>query len=129
MAKTEILPNGNIRIRVDYLFSYQGGRKKILDKGSTDNLDMSVLNSIALAYRWQSEIDNGEYKNIQALADSLKIDQSYVARTIRLAYLSPKIVRLFLQGKAPSGLSLSRLRQAFPDDWKEQEDFFGIQSA
>lgn len=129
MATTEILPNGNIRIRVDYLFSYQGGRKKILDKGSTDNLDMSVLNSIALAYRWQSEIDNGEYKNIQALADSLKIDQSYVARTIRLAYLSPKIVRLFLQGKAPSGLSLSRLLQAFPDDWKEQEDFFGIQSA
>lgn len=129
MATTEILPNGNIRIRVDYLFSYQGGRKKILDNGSTDNLDMSVLNSIALAYRWQSEIDNGEYKNIQALADSLKIDQSYVARTIRLAYLSPKIVRLFLQGKAPSGLSLSRLLQAFPDDWKEQEDFFGIQSA
>jgi len=129
MATTEILPNGNIRIRVDYLFSYQGGRKKILDKGSADNLDMSVLNSIALAYRWQSEIDNGEYKNIQALADSLKIDQSYVARTIRLAYLSPKIVRLFLQGKAPSGLSLSRLLQAFPDDWKEQEDFFGIQSA
>ena len=129
MATTEILPNGNIRVHVDYMFSYQSGRKKFLMKGGADNLDMPVLHSIAKAYQWQSAIDKGEYKSIQELADSLDIDQSYVARTIRLAYLSPSIVRLFLQGKAPSGLSLTRLLRTFPDDWKEQEEFFGIQSA
>lgn len=129
MATTDILPNGNIRIRVDYVFSYQNGRKRFLTKGGANNVDMSVLNAIAKAYRWQKLIDNGEFKNVQELATSLKLDQSYVARIFRLAYLSPKIVRLFLQGRAPSGLSLNRLRGIIPDDWKEQEELFGIQTA
>ena len=128
MATTDILPNGNIRVRVDYVFCYQSGRKRFLTK-EVENLDMPVLNSIARAYKWQESIDKREFRSIQELADSLDVDQSYVARTIRLAYLSPHIVRLFMLGKAPSGLSLSRLLRTFPVDWKEQEALFGIQTA
>ena len=128
MATTEILPNGNIRVRVNYVFCYQSGRKRFLTK-EAENLDLPVLTSIARAYQWPEAIDKGEFRSIQELADSLDVDQSYVARTIRLAYLSPQIIRLFLLGKAPSGLSLSRLLRTFPVDWKKQETLFGIQTA
>ena len=129
MATTDILPNGNIRVRVEYVFSRQGGRKKFFTKGSTENLDIPVLSSIGKAYQWQMALDKGQYQSIQELASALEVDQSYVARTIRLAYLSPQIVRRFLNGTAPSGLSLTKLLRSFPDNWKEQEELFGIQTA
>lgn len=131
MAMLEHLPDGNIRIRVDYMFCKRGNRKKILlqesDSGLlAENRNMSVLTSIARARRWQRYIDEGRFYNIQELAYVLKLDRSYVARTIRLAHLSPRIVRLFLQGKEPFTLNLSKLIVRMPDDWNEQEKLLGL---
>lgn len=131
MATTELLPNGNVRIRVDYVFKKYGCRRRIMlqseDAGNlTEPVDIAVLNSIARARRWQQYIDEGRFRNMQELADKLKFNRSYVARIIRLNNLSPKIVRLFLAGKAPEGLSLTKLLQHIPEDWNEQDVEFGV---
>lgn len=131
MATTELLPNGNVCVRVDYVFKKHGCRKKIVvameDAGIlSEPLDIAVLNAIARARRWQRYIDEGRFKSIHELAEALSFVPSYVSRIIRLNNLSPKIIRLFLEGKAPDGLSLTKLVSSIPEDWNEQDRFYGI---
>lgn len=131
METTELLHNGNLRVRIDYVFSRQGGRKKIIVASENDEIsaatrDMAVISTIARAYRWRKLLDEGKVHNIQELAHILNLDRSYVARILRLTYLAPAIIKRFLDGTAPSGLSLVQLHKAFPDSWEEQYRFFGI---
>jgi hypothetical protein len=56
------------------------------------------------------------------LARKLKLDQSCVARTIRLASLAPDVTASILDGDEPEGLGLNLLRLDLPLLWKEQHD-------
>ena len=96
---------------------------------SEDGRDLTILRAIARAKRWQKLLDDGVFKTTSEIAEVLQTDQSYVARTIRLAYLAPRIVRLFLEDKAPPRLSLAKMMKAFPEDWNEQYIHFGIEPA
>jgi hypothetical protein len=58
------------------------------------------------------------------LARKIKLDQSYVARTIRLASLAPGIIETILDGKEPEGVGLSLLRQDLPLLWEDQQHEF-----
>jgi hypothetical protein len=48
------------------------------------------------------------------LARKLRLDQSYVARTIRMASLTPDIVEAILKEEEPGGPSLRRLTGCLP---------------
>ena len=50
----------------------------------------------------------------------LKLDPSYIARTIRLASLAPDIIEAILEGREPEGSSLRALRRDLPLGWEEQ---------
>jgi len=76
--------------------------------------------ALARAFRWQEMIETGAAKSNSDLARSLKLDQSYIARTIRLASLAPDIVEAVLDGQEPDGLSLWGLRRDVPMSWDEQ---------
>lgn len=76
--------------------------------------------ALARAFRWQERIESGQAKSNSDLARKLKLDQSYVARIIRLASLAPDIVEAVLDGREPEGLSLLNLRRDIPYVWKEQ---------
>ena len=92
-----------------------------------ENLDMGVIRALARGRYWNSKLDNGEYSTIREIAEVVGIDESYIARIIRLSTLSPFIVRMFLNGTSPSGLSLSKLLSTpLPDSWKEQHRMFGV---
>ena len=99
MGTIEELPNGNLLVRIDYVFSRHGGRKKIIVAGesseiSSDTHDSSVINTIARAYRWRKLLDTGRIKSVQELANAVNLDRSYVARVLRLTYLAPGIVQI-----------------------------------
>jgi hypothetical protein len=53
------------------------------------------------------------------LAGELGVDNSYVARLLRLSLLAPDIVEAILDGREPSGLSLEKLYRA-PMEWERQ---------
>lgn len=130
MRTIENLENGNILVHVDYFFTRHGGRKKLVLEGveaAGDNRDMKVLKAIARGFRWQKLIEDGKFESTVEIAMALRTDSSYVARTIRLTYLAPKIIQMFLNGTAPSSLSLARLSKSFPEDWNKQYEFFGIE--
>ena len=76
--------------------------------------------SLARAFRWQEMIETGEAESNSDLARKLKLDQSYIARTIRLASLAPELVEDILDGQEPDGLSLRSLRHDLPLAWDEQ---------
>ena len=76
--------------------------------------------ALARAFRWQEMIETGQAKSNSDLARRLKLDQSYVARTIRLASLAPDLIEAILDGQEPDGLSLRSLRRDLPLEWDEQ---------
>ncbi len=118
----EVLENGNIRITMPMVFKVCGQRKQIITPDS-ENIETSpIVLSIARAYRWQKMIDEGKFKNIAELAQAVGIDSGAIARTIRLALLSPKIVHRIITGEI--NLTQEKWRQSFPDSWSEQEEIF-----
>lgn len=130
MEQINELANGNVLINVGFCLKRQRGRTKIIVNGelvSEDGRDLTILRAIARAKRWQKLLDDGVFKTTSEIAEVLQTDQSYVARTIRLAYLAPRIVQLLLDDKAPPRLSLAKMMKAFPDDWNEQYVHFGIE--
>jgi len=83
--------------------------------------------ALARAFRWQEMIETGAAKSNSDLARKLKLDQSYVARTIRLASLAPVIIEAVLDGQEPDGLSLWGLRRDVPLLWQEQRELLGLE--
>ena len=76
--------------------------------------------ALARAFRWQEMIETGLAESNSDLARKLKLDQSYIAHTIRLASLVPDIIEAILNGQEPDGLSLRTLRRDVPLSWEEQ---------
>jgi len=83
--------------------------------------------ALARALRWQEMIESGQAESNSDLARKLKLDQSYVARTIRLASLAPSIMETILDGQEPTGMSLLGLRRDLPLLWREQEELIGLE--
>ena len=71
-------------------------------------------------------IESGQAESNSALARKLKLDQSYIARTIRLASLAPDIIEAILDGREPNGLGLNSLRRDVPLLWDEQRKQLGM---
>jgi hypothetical protein len=113
-----------IVIHIPMTFRRCNGRKQIvLPDGiaaPTPDAHCPLKLALARAFRWQKMIESGEVKSNCDLARRLKLDQSYIARTIRLASLAPDIVEALLKGDEPSDLSLKSLRGNIPLSWNEQ---------
>ena len=63
------------------------------------------------------------------LSEIVGVDRHYVIHTIRLATLSPRIIRAALSGTLPDGFSLQKVRKIETDDWEEQERLLGFPMA
>lgn len=71
-------------------------------------------------------LDEGKVSSIHDLADTLKLERKYVRYTLRLAFLSTRVIRAIMQGQEPDGLSLAALRRLTTANWSEQEKFLGL---
>jgi hypothetical protein len=89
----------------------------------TTNRGLAVM--VARAHRWRELLESGQYATIRALAADLGVDNSYVARILRLTLLAPDLVEAILDGTEPDGLSLEKLYRA-PVAWGEQRQALGI---
>jgi hypothetical protein len=105
-------------IRVPMEFKRQSGRKVIIvpdgagDEGKEHKKPSALLLAVARAFCWQEMMDSGTYPSLQALADSIGLDRSYVGRILKLAFLSPRIVESILRGKNRAGCRWMRWRGA-----------------
>jgi hypothetical protein len=74
----------------------------------------------SLAFRWRKTLENGTCATIAEIAATEKINESYVARVLRLTLLAPEIVEAILNGKQLPQVRLPALIRPFPAAWCNQ---------
>ncbi len=115
-----------IVVRIPVRFYRRNGRQMVLTRGdhgqtSPDReTNGSLVSALAKAYRWQEQLESGEYTSFEDLAAGNGVDRTYVGRILRLTSLAPGIVERVLDGDEPEGISLRRLQKGVPAVWAEQ---------
>ena len=118
-------------IVVPYHIRHLGPRQSIvLECGSKfdDVMNEPLPKSIILAHQYAQILECGRYKTVLKLARALKLDRSYVARTLSLVNLAPDIIVSVMQGKTPPQMTLAKAVNNLPENWQEQRELFGIKS-
>lgn len=84
----------------------------------------ALLKAVARARRWFGEITSGQVRSSVEIARREGLQKGYVARLMRLAFLSPDIVESIADGRTPVELNLQMLmtkQVALPLGWKDQK--------
>ena len=82
--------------------------------------DNTLVKALARAFRWKRMLESGEFSSMSELADKEGTSFTYMARLMRLSLLSPDIVDAIMAGRQPAGITLAKLTDPFPPNWKEQ---------
>ena len=129
MGKLEKDKDGNPVIVVPFHIRHLGPRQSIvLDCGSkfNDVVNEPLPKSIILAHQYAQMLESGRYSTVLELAKALKLDRSYVARTLSLVNLAPDIIVAVMQDKTPPEMTLAKAVNNLPEDWQEQREMFGF---
>ena len=129
MGKLEKDKDGNPVIVVPFHIRHLGPRQSIvLDCGSkfSNVVNEPLPKSIILAHQYAQMLELGRYSTVLELAKALKLDRSYVARTLSLVNLAPDIIVAVMQGKTPPEMTLPKAVNNLPEDWQEQREMFGF---
>lgn len=56
-------------------------------------------------------LEEGDYKTLEEIVETGKLNPSYVSRVLRMTFLAPEIAEAILPGRQPEGLTLDRAMQ------------------
>src|ERR1700730_9815027 len=90
--------------------------------------DPALLKAVARARWWFEEIASGHVRSSAEIARRETLQRSYVARLMRLAFLSPALVDALAEGRSRAMLNLQMLKTrlpALPLCWKDQQQILG----
>ena len=130
--RAEMSKDGKIiTITIPMNLRRRGGRKRIVAPPGMDSLpslqrDDTLAKLVAKAHRWMKELEVGGVSSIRALAVREKLDESYLAKVLRLTLLAPDIVKAILNGTQPDHLTWRELSKPFPSEWPKQRERWGI---
>ena len=93
------------------------------DSNTLNRQDPALIQAIAKAHLWWEWIKESEVKSLAEIAKREGIDKAQVTRRLRLAFLSPTLVRQIRAGVHPTSLTIELLtrRVDLPTDWRKQE--------
>jgi hypothetical protein len=119
-------------VRVPLKFKRRGGRKEVIvppwlqrQEARRARTNNALVIALARAHRWKDVLEQGRCPTIRDLAAAIGMDNSYVARILRLTLLAPDIIEAILEGAEPSGLSLGSLLN-IPVSWQDQRERWGF---
>lgn len=131
-AETMLEPGGTV-IRIPVRFRRRSGRKEILlppghasTPEMTDSSDPLAL-AVARAHFWQRWIEDGRFNSVSALARTMRMDEAYARRILKLNSLAPDIVKSILGRQISADVSLSLLLR-MPLAWQAQGRALGMKS-
>jgi hypothetical protein len=134
MANAKIKSDGRtITVRVPISIRKRGGRKVVLapdgmehDPGKlrVQQIDNAMVKAIARGFRWRQMLERGECSTIKEIAAVEKINESYIARVLRLTLLAPDVVDAILGGRQPPEVTLPILMKRLSPDWSQQRANF-----
>ncbi|MEZ5747468.1 MAG: hypothetical protein R3E00_13045 [Paracoccaceae bacterium] len=122
MTRSAPIPD-SVTLHVPFRIVRRGGRKEMqLPEGAMHlrRTDNTLVKALARAFRWKSMLESGEYATIAELAEREGISLSYLTRVLRLTLLAPDIVETILDGRQGSEVTLARVLEQFPLEWKQQ---------
>ncbi|MDQ8699232.1 recombinase family protein [Hyphomicrobium sp. LHD-15] len=105
------------------------GSRLIVGAGTTTNRDDRLVRLIAQAFEFRDQLFSGRYDSVEDMAAELGTSGTYVTTLVRLAFLSPNIVRAILDGRQPPDLTLTRLMtvsKELPLAWSAQGQYLGF---
>ena len=121
-------PGAKLTTFIPVRIKRRGGRKVVVPAAAGDKMpehDAPILTALSRAFHWQRLIDEGIVKSGSDIARQEGLNQSTVNELLRLALLSPAVVRSILDGHQPKTLSLIWLKNnLLPPDWDEQHALF-----
>lgn len=89
-------------------------------------VDLTLVRLIVKARSWWQRLQQERGLTVSGLAASEDVTQSYVTRILRLAFLSPDVVKSIIIGRQPAWLDSGSLcsRGSISLDWDEQKQNF-----
>jgi site-specific DNA recombinase len=84
----------------------------------------NLINVIVRAHKWNKQFLAG--KTTREIGKTNDIHHSYVAASLRLAFLAPDITAAILNGKQPGALNVTKLYKPLPLDWPTQRQVLGF---
>jgi site-specific DNA recombinase len=98
------------------------GKRMIIEGLTTSTPDPSLVKLLVKALDLRDKLLEGHGASLELIAGRENINSSYATRLLRLAFLSPEIVRAILDGRHPPTLTARRLLldTRLPLAWKDQ---------
>jgi hypothetical protein len=131
IEQATVLEGDCLVVQVPLRMKRRAGRKEIIVPGGTASAspeaartNHSLVVTLARAHRWQQLLESGRYTTIGELARDVGVDNSHLARLLRLTILAPDLIEAILDGTEPDGLSLGKLYR-LPVGWNEQRQVLG----
>ncbi|APO55332.1 recombinase family protein [Bradyrhizobium diazoefficiens] len=85
--------------------------------------DQKLLQGIVRAHAWLNDLTTGRHPSIEDLARAAKLHPKVVRQGLRLAFLSPAVTAVILEGH--QGLTLVNIPKLLPLPWREQQCLLG----
>ena len=125
-AGANIPPEDVVRLRADAALQRKSGAVHVVlppadAKEAPRAVNEALAKAIARARQWYEDLSSGAIESVHAIARDEELNERYVSRVLRCAFLAPNIVAAILEGTQPTTLTLDRLLRGFPLAWKDQE--------
>lgn len=120
-----------LRIVIPLNIRKKNGRPKILPPDDTTSQqnrtqDPHILRAVGRSLGWRRRLERGTASTMRDIADTERLSASYVARYLRLAYLSPEVLEAIILQRRPSAVRVVDLVKIAARPWVEQvEAVFG----
>lgn len=95
----------------------RGVELRMIIGNSTGTPDPALIKAVARARAWFEELATGRTASIGEIVKREGLDQGYVSRLLRLAFLPPKVVEAIVAGSQPTDWTMHTLLKKSPHDW------------
>jgi DNA invertase Pin-like site-specific DNA recombinase len=89
-------------------------------------VEPSLLKALAKAHEWYGWILAGEATGPTSIAQRIGLDETYVGKVLRCAFVAPDIVEAIIDGRQPRDLTFKKLSNRLPMSWMEQRKQLGF---
>lgn len=82
--------------------------------------DPALIKALARGFRWRRMLEEGRYASISEMAAAEKVERGYLGSLLRLTLLAPEMVEAIVAGRQPEGVTLPKMMEPFPVEWRQQ---------
>jgi hypothetical protein len=117
----------SLTVSIPMAIRKRGGRKLIVSPAgaapwapSRPQIDNTLLRAVVQAFHWKRQLELGQFATISELAESERLDRSFVSHVLRLTLLAPDLIEAILDGRQPRTMELQPLVRGFAVAWQRQ---------